>query len=142
MYIYARVFTRFSELPVISVPFSVICTVHSITQVHTLFFIHIFSCCISDTDEDQEDNVQFNALSEFYKSQGSGNLKEDFIKIKKENYNLVENKEGVYRDFALLQENYENIQDKLEKCVEFNDELVESRNLLQVQKLYYYFFKK
>ena len=88
---------------------------------------------ISDTDEKEEGNIRNNVLSEFYKSQGSGKLKEDFIKIKKENYNLVENKEGIYRDFALLQENYENMQYKLEKCVEFNDELIESRNSLQVK---------
>ena len=97
--------------------------------------IHILtSVSISDTDEKEDGNIRCNVLSEYYKSQGSGTLKEDFIKIKKENYNLVENKEGIYRDFALLQENYENMQDKLEKCVEFNDELIESRNSLQVQR--------
>ena len=61
-------------------------------------------------------------------------MKNDFIELKKENRALIEKNGFAERDLVLLQEEYDSIKGKLEKCAMANENLLESNYLLKVRK--------
>ena len=54
--------------------------------------------------------------------------------MKKENQALKEKNGFAERDLVLLQEEYDSIKGKLEKCAMANEKLLESNNSLKVRK--------
>ena len=89
-------------------------------------------CFVSFTiDEEQTDP---KILRDYCRSSSSGRLKNDFIDMKKENQALKEKNGFAERDLVLLQEEYDSIKGKLEKCAMANEKLLESNNSLKVRK--------
>ena len=82
-------------------------------------------------DEEQTDP---KILRDYCRSSSSGRLKNDFIDMKKENQALKEKNGFAERDLVLLQEEYDSIKGKLEKCAMANEKLLESNNALKVRK--------
>ena len=82
-------------------------------------------------DEEQTDP---SILRDYCRSSSSGRLKNDFIELKKENQALIEKNGFAERDLVLLQEEYDSIKGKLEKCAMANEKLFESNNSLRVRK--------
>ena len=82
-------------------------------------------------DEEQTDP---KILRDYCRSSSSGRLKNDFMDMKKENQALKEKNGFSERDLVLLQEEYDNIKGKLEKCAMANEKLLESNNSLKVRK--------
>ena len=82
-------------------------------------------------DEEQTDP---KILRDYCRSSSSGRLKNDFMDMKKENQALKEKNGFAERDLVLLQEEYDSIKGKLEKCAMANEKLLESNNSLKVRK--------
>ena len=61
-------------------------------------------------------------------------MKNDFINMRKENQALKENNGFAERNLVLLQEEYDSIKGKLEKCAMANEKLLDSINSLKVRK--------
>ena len=92
---------------------------------------NVFLFVFFTIDEEQTDP---KILRDYCRSSSSGRLKNDFIDMKKENQALKEKNGFSERDLVLLQEEYDNIKGKLEKCAMANEKLLESNNSLKVRK--------
>ena len=92
---------------------------------------NVFLFVFFTIDEEQTDP---KILRDYCRSSSSGRLKNDFIDMKKENQALKEKNGFAERDLVLLQEEYDNIKGKLEKCAMANEKLLESNNALKVRK--------
>lgn len=84
-------------------------------------------------NENDEEKTDPEILRDYCRSSSSGRLKNDFIDMKKENQALKEKNGFAERDLVLLQEEYDSIKGKLEKCAMANEKLLESNNSLKAK---------
>ena len=89
---------------------------------------------LAQSHNENDEQTDPKILRDYCRSSSSGRLKNDFMDMKKENQALKEKNGFAERDLVLLQEEYDSIKGKLEKCAMANEKLLESNNSLKVRK--------